>query len=68
MDEIKTGAEIYNLGKYENQQSMKNGLKFATSKWVSVDWLKQKIEKRKQIIVEDELLSDLDWILKILEG
>lgn len=45
-EHIKTGAELYNIGKYKPEMMIKDGLQFAMSKWVSLSWLKEQIEKK----------------------
>ena len=61
---IKKGVDIYD----DIEEATGNTVpELAKKKWISLTWLKERIEKRKQIVVGGELLDDLDWVLSLLK-
>jgi len=59
-EHIKTGFEIIgnNFDDYERSK---------TEKWVSLDWLRGKIKERRDLFKGLADISELNWVLKLLE-
>jgi hypothetical protein len=67
-EHIKTGAELYNIGKYKPEMMIKDGVHFAISKWVSLSWLKEQIKKLRQWEeVKPEYYDAIKDVLSLLE-
>ena len=74
-EHIKTGAEIYNIGKYKPEMMLKDGIHFAMSKWVSLSWLKEQKEDFKKTLCSmvstcktwDPSASEYCWLCKSID-